>query len=105
VAERRLNVASDRTAVATGAAVSPLPVVAILNDRWRVTLDPLQWILEVRKGRSDAKSTGWRGRRFCTTRTVLIRDVRELCGPVNPDARAILERLPETHPCYSPGHR
>jgi hypothetical protein len=89
-------------AVATRAAASQLPVVAVLNDRWRVVLDPLQWIIEVRKGRGGVKSTGWRGRRFCTTRTVLIRDVRELCGEVDPEALAILERLPENHPHYTP---
>ncbi|MCP4316420.1 MAG: hypothetical protein GY789_10490 [Hyphomicrobiales bacterium] len=97
-----MSTAKGEAAVAKRAAASSLPVIAVLNDRWRVTFDPLQWILEVRKSRGDAKSTGWRGRRFCTTRTVLIRDVHELCGDVDPNALAVLERLPEKHPHYAP---
>lgn len=76
----------------------------VLNDRWRVTDDPLQWILEVRKGRKGPRHTGWRGRSFCTTRDVLKRDVRRLCGEVDPAAMAAIEALPEVHPHYGSGH-
>lgn len=73
-------------------------VVVILNGRWRVTNDPLQWILEVRRGRKTGKATGWKGRRFCQQRRTLIREIGELCGEVAPAAMAILQALPDQHP-------
>lgn len=34
------------------------PVIATLNDTWRVIDDPVQWILERRDRKTSAKSTG-----------------------------------------------
>jgi len=79
-------------------------VIVTLNGRWRVTNDPLQWILEVRRGRSRAKASGWSGRRFHRQRTALMRSIRELCGEVDPTALAVLEILPERHPWYEGWH-
>jgi hypothetical protein len=42
--------------------------------------DPLQWILQRRKGNPRKKNSGWQDRSFCTTREVLLRCVREYCG-------------------------
>lgn len=72
-------------------------LVVQLNDRWRVIDDPLQWILQVRKGRKAKKASGWRGRSYCTQRTVLLRCIREYCGDVDRGAIAIVEALPKRH--------
>jgi hypothetical protein len=72
-------------------------VVVELNDRWRVIDDPLQWILQVRKGRGTQKAAGWRGRSYCTQRTTLLRCIGENCGEVDADALAIIATLPKRH--------
>lgn len=76
-------------------------VVASLNNQWRVVHNPLQWILQLRKGKPDKKSTGWRDRSFCRHRTALIRCIREYCGPVRTEALAIMQALPDLHQDYS----
>jgi hypothetical protein len=43
-------------------------LVAQLNESWRVVDDPLQWILQRRKGNPRPKNSGWRDRSFCRTR-------------------------------------
>jgi hypothetical protein len=55
------------------------PIVATLNDRWRVVDDPVQWILEYREGGVGPKVTGYRGRRFCGSRRALLWSVDEAC--------------------------
>lgn len=72
-------------------------VLVDLNDRWRVTIDRRQWILEVRKGRATSKATGWKARRFLITRTALLRSVAELCGDVHSSAIEIINSLPGRH--------
>ena len=84
------------------AADSEWPIV--LNERWRVVVDPLQWILQVGKGRKGPRHTGWAGRSFCTTRATLKREIRRLAGDVDPAALAIIDGLPDQHPHYGPGH-
>ena len=75
----------------------------VLNDRWHVRLDdPAQWILEVRKGRSTSKATGYVVRSYCTQRTTLLRCIRESSGEVNPDALRQVETLPEKFPHQPP---
>jgi hypothetical protein len=83
--------------VASGLAHPSKPVVAQLNERWRVIDDPLQWILQRRKGNPRAKNSGWEGKSFCRTREGLLQCVREKCGDVDPDAEAALRDLPEWH--------
>ena len=68
------------------------PVVAILNDGWRVVEERVQSTVQRRQRRK------WASRRFCTTRSVLLRDVRELCGDVSDEALELLEALPDRHP-------
>jgi hypothetical protein len=72
-------------------------LIAQLNERWRVVDDPLQWILQRKKGNPRKKSSGWRGRSFCRTREALLRCVREYCGEIEIDALARLDELPEWH--------
>ena len=45
---------------ATGGISAEIPITypIVLNDRWRVTDDPLQWILERRKRNPSAKGSG-----------------------------------------------
>ena len=77
----------------------------VLNSHWRVRLDdPLQWILERRRGRPTRKSTGWQGRSYCTQRTTLKRCIRECCGPVDADALRQVETLPERFLYRRPRH-
>ena len=66
--------------------------VAQLNERWRIIDDPLQWILQRRKGAPRNKNTGWESRSFCTTRDVLLRCIREYCcSPDKGESRCIHE--------------
>ena len=58
-------------------------LVAQLNESWRVVDDPLQWILQRRKGNPRPKNSGWRDRSFCRTRDALLRCVREYCGEID----------------------
>jgi hypothetical protein len=73
-------------------------LVAQLNESWRVVDDPLQWILQRRKGNPRKKNSGWRDRSFCRTRDALLRCVREYCGEVDPSALATLKALSDWHP-------
>jgi hypothetical protein len=72
-------------------------LIAQINQNWRVVDDPLQWILQRRKGNLRKKNSGWRDRSFCTTREVLLRCVREYCGVVDQNALVDLQALPDHH--------
>ena len=72
-------------------------LTAQLNKNWRVVDDPLQWILQRRKGNPRKKNSGWQDRSFCTTREGLLRCIREYCGEVNQNALADLQALPDHH--------
>jgi hypothetical protein len=67
------------------------PVIAKLNDRWRVVTcgAGIQWILQRRRG------DRWSGYWFCRTREALIRGAREYAGEINGAALVTLLRLPE----------
>lgn len=71
-------------------------VVVRLNDRWRVVVckDNSQWILQCRDGTRSGRRR-WKGVQYCRTRKALIRVSREFCGPLDPDAMAVLEHLSE----------
>ena len=70
-------------------------LLAQLNTNWRAVDDPLQWILQRRKGNPRKKNSGWRNRSFCRTRDALLRCVREHCGEIDPEALATLKELPD----------
>jgi len=69
-----------------------------LNAHWRVISEDIQWVLQKRDGKATAKSSGWKGRSFCTKRTTLLRDISEKCGEVDTAALALVKALPEYHP-------
>jgi hypothetical protein len=73
-----------------------------LNMNWRVVDDPLQWVLQRRKGNPRKKNSGWQDRSFCTTRDGLLRCIRELCGAVDDEALTCLHALPELHFSWEP---
>ena len=88
------DVATDKLS----APAHPLnTLVAQLNERWRVVDDPLQWILQKRKGTPSKKKSGWQGNAFCRTRKALLRNIRERCGEIHPKTLAEIEALPEWH--------
>ena len=73
-------------------------VIVQLNDRWRITDDGVQWILQRRESRSTDRGTGWKGRSYCTQRATLLRDIRGYCGDADPHAHRQIEALPERFP-------
>src|SRR5262249_17442642 len=73
-------------------------LVAYLNQSFRVVDDPLQWMLQQRKGNPRKKNSSWRGRSFCRTRDALVRCVRECCGEIAAEAVSKLQTLPDWHP-------
>jgi len=87
-------------------------LVAQLNERWRVVDDPLQWILQRKKGNPRKKNSGWSNRSCCSTKDALLRCVREYCcSPDKGQLRSIqeysgmdkvavrqLQALPDWHP-------
>ena len=79
------------------------PVLAVLNDRWRVIDDGIQWVLQKRKGRPTPKSSGWRGRSYATSRASLLDCIERLCGSVDPAALRVIEGLPADHPKLGKG--
>ena len=64
---------------AEGLAHPSIRLVARLNENWRVVNDPLQWILQRKKGNPRGKNSGWRDRSFCRTREGLLACIREYC--------------------------
>jgi hypothetical protein len=72
----------------------PIPIDAA----WRVVDDPLQWILQRRKGNLRGKNSGWDNRHYCRTRDGLMRCILKHCGDVDPGTLETLSMLPEWHP-------
>lgn len=73
--------------------------VCKLNDRWRVTDDGLQWILERRERKASLKSSGYTGQSFCTQRRSLKRCIREKgAEPISDHARVVIDDLPDRYP-------
>jgi hypothetical protein len=54
-------------------------LVTQLNEHWRVVDDPLQWVLQQRKGMPRNKNSGWQTRSFCRSREGLMRCIHENC--------------------------
>ena len=77
-------------------------LIAQLNTNWRVVDDPLQWMLQRRKGNPRKKNSGWQDRCFCRTRDGLLRCVRELCGEIDDQVATRLRALPEFHTDWEP---
>ena len=80
--------------------VSSFPVM--LNSRWRVADDPIQWILqyrdrEIRHSDELTNRRAWQGKHFCRTSAALKRCIREHCGDVDPVALAMIYTLEAWH--------
>ena len=69
------------------------PIVARLNERWRVIrcADDIQWILQKHSGGE------WRGNSFHRTREVLLQRIAERCGEVNAVALDLIRALPDRY--------
>jgi hypothetical protein len=80
-------------------------LVSQLDEAWRVVDDPLQWILQRRKGNPRSKNSGWDGRSFCRTRDALLRCIREYCGVVDAKALANVQSLPDWHSDWDGEHQ
>ncbi len=65
-----------------------------LNDSWRVSDDPPQWVIEQRIGNASAKDSGWRARKFIRTTDHLLRRIGEMCGDVDPAAIETIQSWP-----------
>ena len=84
-------------ASATSEAINPPPTPSLglvlqLNDRWRVTTDELQWMLQHRR---LEQTTVWISRSWCRTREGLLQCVKEHCGEIDANALAKLQSLPD----------
>jgi hypothetical protein len=71
-------------------------LIAQLNENWRVVEDPLQWILQRKKGNPRKNNSGWADRSFCRTRAGLLRCIPS-CGEVDVSALTKLQSLPDYH--------
>ena len=71
-------------------------VVADLNRQWRVIRcrDGIQWILQSRDSATTAKGV-WRGRSYCRTKEVMLRDCAAHAGELDPTAVGLLAELPD----------
>jgi hypothetical protein len=94
-ATKQASAFKDSEASPSALAHPPKRLLVRLNDDWRVTEDSSQRILQKRKGNARSKNAGWKCHSFCRVRAVLLRRVRERCGPVSQEALSILETLPE----------
>lgn len=72
------------------------PVVAQLNERWRVIecRDRIQSILQYRASAETYSPAIWRGRSYCRTREALVRCGIAYSGELNTDAAAVITALP-----------
>jgi hypothetical protein len=70
-----------------------------VNPEMRIISDDLQWIVQVRKGKASAKSSGWRSRHFCRSRVGLQVALRRMLGRdgVPADVVRLIGALPEWH--------
>ena len=74
----------------------------VLNERWRVADDPLQWILqyrdrEIRHSDERRNRKAWAGKHYCRTSAALKRCIREYAGDVDPVALAVIDTWPDWH--------
>lgn len=95
-------VAGPRVAGQGDACLAPIAFPIILNSRWCVIDDPLQWILAVRQRENSNSGNEYGHRSFCASRSGLLRCIDEYIvrrgAVVDPDALEAINRLPEMHP-------
>jgi hypothetical protein len=104
-ADERSARASDRTTIEVPPEGQTAPAdlsklfVLHVTVRIRIISDDLQWIVQTRKGKASAKSSGWRSRHFCRSRKGLQLALRRLLGRdgVPADVVGLISALPEWH--------
>jgi hypothetical protein len=97
--------ASDKTTIEvppegqTAPADLSKPFVLHAEARIRIISDDLQWIVQTRKGKADAKSSGWRSCHFCRSRKGLQLALRRMLGRggVSAEVVRLISALPEWH--------
>ncbi len=65
-----------------------------LNDSWRVTDHPPQWVIEQRIDNASVKDSGWRARKFIRTNDHLLQCIGETCGDVDQAAIETIQSWP-----------
>lgn len=75
------------------------PFVLHIAAGVRIISDDLQWIVQTRKGKANAKSSGWRSRSFCRSRMGLQLALRRMFGRDGVPAEVVrlISGLPEWH--------
>ncbi len=67
-----------------------------LNDSWRVSDDPPQWVLEKRVREPQlGKTSGWQARKYIRATDHLLRRIGEMCGTVDSEAIEIIRSWPQ----------
>ena len=80
-----------------------MKIIAELNRRLRVVADERQWIIQTRKGRTTAKSSGWRSLRFVTTKQSLAASLKLMLGArYHTSLVTWVDGLPDLLPRQSP---
>ncbi len=76
-------------------------------DGVRIVSDDLQWIIQTKKGKTNAKSSGWKPRGFCRSRVGLRQVLRDLLGkaPTEDDIAKLVDAFPEFHHIWLAGLR
>jgi len=92
VASHKFNDVLQTKSYGTPIPLAPQGNTFALNERWRVSDDPLQWKLDRRKPCGT-----WEVLWFARTRDGLLRGIREKCGVIDPAALAAIGALPEFH--------
>src|SRR5690349_13450971 len=75
------------------------PLVLHVAARIRIISDDLQWIVQVRKGKTSAKTSGWRSRHFCRSRIGLQLALGRILGRDGVPTNVVwqISALPEWH--------
>ncbi len=67
-----------------------------LNESWRVSDDPPQWVLEKRvREPQPGKTSGWQARKYIRATDHLLRRIAEMCGTVDSEAIEIIRSWPQ----------
>ena len=78
-----------------------------VQDGVRIVSDDLQWIIQTKMGKANAKSSGWRPRGFCRSRVGLGLVLRHLLGKAatEGDIAKLVDAFPEFHHIWLAGLR
>lgn len=60
----------------------------------------ITWVIQRRDGHSKDGTPRWTGRSYPRSREKVIYLCRSFCGDIAPEVMALLEQLPDRHPCW-----